>query len=284
MAKLLTGKEVTLKLEREILERIEKLYANNVVPTLGILRVGENPSDIAYEKSALKKAEKLGIKVEQYIVDSKITEEDLIRVIETINEDENVHGLLMFRPLPKHIDENRIRNTLAVSKDLDGISDLALAGVFSGVGEGFTPCTADAAMKVLKYYNCTMKGRNAVVIGRSMVVGRPVAMMLMQENATVTICHTKTEKTALMDFCKKADIIVSSAGHIGTLTADMVKENQMIIDVGINFDDQGKMTGDVDFEGVSQIVAGITPVPGGVGGVTTTLLMEHLVTAAENYL
>lgn len=281
MAKRLTGKEVTLEIETDIIRRVSTLNEKGVFPTLAIVRVGSNPSDMAYENSAVKKAEKLGIKVEKYIAEEEIEEEDLISVIDSINDNDGIHGVLLFRPLPKHIDENRVRNVLSPEKDLDGITDSALAGVFSGRKVGFPPCTAGAAMEILKYYDCTLKGKRAVVIGRSMVIGRPVAMMLMAENATVTICHTGTEKEDLKAYCKNADIIISSAGHINTLTEDMVSSGQIIIDVGINFNNEGKMTGDVDFANVSGIVEKITPVPGGVGSVTTTLLMKHLIIAAE---
>lgn len=281
MAKRLTGKEVTLEIETDIIRRVSTLNEKGVFPTLAIVRVGSNPSDMAYENSAVKKAEKLGIKVEKYIAEEEIEEEDLISVIDSINDNDGIHGVLLFRPLPKHIDENRVRNVLSPEKDLDGITDSALAGVFSGRKIGFPPCTAGAAMEILKYYDCTLKGKRAVVIGRSMVIGRPVAMMLMAENATVTICHTRTEKEDLKAYCKNADIIISSAGHINTLTEDMVSSGQIIIDVGINFNNEGKMTGDVDFANVSGIVEKITPVPGGVGSVTTTLLMKHLIIAAE---
>lgn len=286
MEKLLKGKAVADRINEEILERTPALYEKGIVPTLAIVRVGENPSDIAYENGAVKKAKSLGLQPEKYICPADITEEDLIQVIQSINEDEKIHGVLLLQPLPKGIDAAKVRNTLAPEKDLDCISDDALGRMFTG-REGYGPCTAESCIEILKYYNIPIKGKKAVVIGRSMVIGKPAALMLLQENATVTICHTKTAPEDLKAICRDADIIIAAAGKIGAVTADMAREGQTIVDVGINFDEEGKMTGDVDFEPVSQVLGedgAITPVPGGVGSVTTSLLMRHLVQAAERTL
>lgn len=286
MEKLLKGKAVADRINEEILERTPALYEKGIVPTLAIVRVGENPSDIAYENGAVKKAKSLGLQPEKYICPADITEEDLIQVIRSINGDEKIHGVLLLQPLPKGIDAAKVRNTLAPEKDLDCISDDALGRMFTG-REGYGPCTAESCIEILKYYNIPIKGKKAVVIGRSMVIGKPAALMLLQENATVTICHTKTAPEDLKAICRDADIIIAAAGKIGAVTADMAREGQTIVDVGINFDEEGKMTGDVDFEPVSQVLGedgAITPVPGGVGSVTTSLLMRHLVQAAERTL
>ena len=286
MEKLLKGKAVADRINEEILERTPALYEKGIVPTLAIVRVGENPSDIAYENGAVKKAKSLGLQPEKYICPADITEEDLIQVIQSINRDEKIHGVLLLQPLPKGIDAAKVRNTLAPEKDLDCISDDALGRMFTG-REGYGPCTAESCIEILKYYNIPIKGKKAVVIGRSMVIGKPAALMLLQENATVTICHTKTAPEDLKAICRDADIIIAAAGKIGAVTADMAREGQTIVDVGINFDEEGKMTGDVDFEPVSQVLGedgAITPVPGGVGSVTTSLLMRHLVQAAERTL
>lgn len=286
MEKLLKGKAVADRINEEILERTPALYEKGIVPTLAIVRVGENPSDIAYENGAVKKAKSLGLQPEKYICPADITEEDLIQVIQSINRDEKIHGVLLLQPLPKGIDAAKVRNTLAPEKDLDCISDDALGRMFTG-REGYGPCTAESCIEILKYYNIPIKGKKAVVIGRSMVIGKPAALMLLQENATVTICHTKTAPEDLKAICRDADIIIAAAGKIGAVTADMAREGQTIVDVGINFDEEGKMTGDVDFEPVSQVLGedgAITPVPGGVGSVTTSLLMRHLVQAAERSL
>lgn len=286
MEKLLKGKAVADRINEEILGRTPALYEKGIVPTLAIVRVGENPSDIAYENGAVKKAKSLGLQPEKYICPADITEEDLIQVIQSVNGDEKIHGILLLQPLPKGIDAAKVRNTLAPEKDLDCISDDALGRMFTG-REGYGPCTAESCIEILKYYNIPIKGKKAVVIGRSMVIGKPAALMLLQENATVTICHTKTAPEDLKAICRDADIIIAAAGKIGAVTADMAREGQTIVDVGINFDKEGKMTGDVDFEPVSQVLGedgAITPVPGGVGSVTTSLLMRHLVQAAERTL
>ena len=259
----------------------QELLSKDIVPTLAILRVGNNPSDIAYEESAVKKAKSLGIRVEKYVMDAKSTEGDVLDVMKVINDDENIHGVLMFRPLPKGMDEERVRNHLSVVKDVDGITDAALGGLFTGNMRGFPPCTAEAAMTILKYYGVELAGKKAVVIGRSLVVGKPVAMMLMSENATVTVCHSRTPKEDLQAACLDADIIICATGSLNTLTADCVNGKQVVIDVGINFDEEGKMCGNADFEAVKENVKAITPVPGGVGGVNTALLMHHTVAAAK---
>ena len=277
---LLKGKPVADKINEQTVAMAEKLLSQNIVPTLAILRVGNNPSDVAYEESAVKKAKTLGIHVEKYIMDIKADESDVLDVLKIINDNENIHGVLMFRPLPKGIDEEKVRNHLSVAKDVDGITDAALGGLFTGNMLGFPPCTAEAAMTILKYYGVELAGKKAVVIGRSLVVGKPVAMMLMSENATVTVCHSRTPKEDLKAACIDADIIICATGKMNTLTEDCVNGKQIVIDVGINFDEEGKMCGDADFEAVKDNVKAITPVPGGVGGVTTALLMYHTVAAA----
>ena len=278
---LLKGKPVADKINEQTVAMAEKLLSQNIVPTLAILRVGNNPSDVAYEESAVKKAKTLGIHVEKYIMDIKADESDVLDVLKIINDDENIHGVLMFRPLPKGIDEEKVRNHLSVAKDVDGITDAALGGLFTGNMLGFPPCTAEAAMTILKDYGIELAGKKAVVIGRSLVVGKPVAMMLMAQNATVTVCHSRTPKEDLKSACIDADIIICATGKMNTLTEDCVNGKQIVIDVGINFDEDGKMCGDADFEVVKNNVKAITPVPGGVGGVTTALLMHHTVAAAE---
>lgn len=280
MTTLLKGKPVADAIDANILERTPALYEKGIVPTLAIVRVGENPSDIAYENGAVKRAQKLGLQTEKYICDENIEEGDLLSVIASINKNEQIHGVLLLQPLPKHINSENVRNAIAAEKDLDCISDDGL-GRFFTKESGFAPCTAESCIEILRHYGIDMKGKRAVVIGRSMVIGKPVALMLMKENATVTVCHTKTTQDDLLDVCKKADIVVAAAGHEGTFTQDMTAENQVVLDVGINFNKKGKMVGDVDFDHVCDMVQAVTPVPGGVGSVTTSLLMRHLVDAAE---
>lgn len=278
---LLKGKPVADKIKEQLCVKVEELIEKGIVPTLGILRVGADESDIAYENSAVKAAKSIGINAEKYIMDGEADEEDVIDVLNIMNENDNIHGILMFRPLPKHIDEDKIRNMINPKKDIDGISDKCVGGLFTGNKEGYPPCTAEAALRILEHYGIDPAGKRAAVIGRSLVIGKPAAMMLMEKNATVTICHSKTKEEDLEQICLDSDIIVCAAGRINTVGASHVNGKQIIIDVGINFDEDGKMCGDVNFEAVSGKAEAVTPVPGGVGSVTTALLLQHVVTAAE---
>ena len=288
MAKRLLGKEVNEALVASLQARTAALREKGVVPTLGIIRLGENPSDLSYEKGATKRAEEVGVAVKNYILPETATKEEVLAVIDQVNADDSVHGVLMFRPLPKHLkaDQDEICNRLAPKKDVDSMTHMSNAGVFEGQNLGFAPCTPAACMEILDYYGIDCKGKNAVVIGRSLVVGKPAAMMLMAKNATVTICHTKTVNTA--EICRNADIIVSAAGVLNSLTKDYVRPGQVVIDVSMNWNPEkitakgkGGMSGDCVFEEVEPIVDAITPVPGGVGAVTTSVLMKHVVEAAE---
>ena len=288
MAKQLLGKEVNEALVASLQTRTAALKAKGITPTLGIIRLGENPSDLSYEKGATKRAEEVGVAVKNYILPEDASKEDVLKVIDEVNADTSVHGVLMFRPLPKHLkaDQDEISNRLAPCKDVDSMTHMSNAGVFEGQDLGYAPCTPAACMEILDYYGIDCKGKNAVVIGRSLVVGKPAAMMLMAKNATVTVCHTKTVNTA--EICKKADIIVTAAGVLGSLTKDFVSEGQIVIDVSMNWNPEkitskgkGGMSGDCVFDEVEPIVGAITPVPGGVGAVTTSVLMKHVVEAAE---
>ena len=288
MAKRLLGKEVNEALVASLQTRTAALREKGVVPTLGIIRLGENPSDLSYEKGATKRAEEVGVAVKNYILPETATKEEVLAVIDQVNADDSVHGVLMFRPLPKHLkaDQDEICNRLAPKKDVDSMTHMSNAGVFEGQDLGYAPCTPAACMEILDHYGIDCKGKNAVVIGRSLVVGKPAAMMLMAKNATVTICHTRTVNTA--EICKNADIIVSAAGVLNSLTKDFVREGQIVIDVSMNWNPEkitskgkGGMSGDAIFDEVEPIVEAITPVPGGVGAVTTSVLMKHVVEAAE---
>ena len=290
MAKLLLGKEVTDALNANLQTRTAALREKGIVPTLGIVRVGENPSDLSYEKGATKRAELVGVDVKNFVLPEDATKEQVLAVIDEVNADASIHGVLMFRPLPKHLkaDQNEICNRLDPKKDMDCMTDLSNAGVFEGRTDlGYAPCTPAACMEILDYYGIDCKGKTAVVIGRSLVVGKPAAMMLMGKNATVTVCHTKTVDTAAV--ARQADILISAAGVLGSLTKDFVRPGQIVIDVSINWDPEkinskggkGAIAGDAVFEEVEPIVEAITPVPGGVGSVTTSVLMKHVVEAAE---
>ncbi|NCE98083.1 bifunctional 5,10-methylenetetrahydrofolate dehydrogenase/5,10-methenyltetrahydrofolate cyclohydrolase [Emergencia sp. 1XD21-10] len=278
MEKLLKGKPVADAIDEGLIAKMAGFYEKGVVPTLAIVRVGENGSDIAYENGAVKKAKKIGVQTEKFICDGKIEEADLIAVIESINQNPEIHGVLLLQPLPRHIDSEKVRNAIASEKDMDCVSDGALGRFFTRES-AFAPCTAESCIEILKHYDVELCGKRAVVIGRSMVIGKPVSLMLMKENATVTVCHTKTRKEDLLYLCKDADIIVAAAGTKGTVTDEMVSPGQVIVDVGINFDEDGKMTGDAAISEEQNLW--LTPVPGGVGSVTTSLLMKHVVEAAE---
>ncbi len=289
MAKLLLGKEVTSSLNEQLKLRTEKLKEQGITPRLAIVRCGENPSDMAYEKGAVNRAGLIGVDTRKIVLPENIKKEELLEVIDKINQDDSIHGCLLLRPLPSHLKESQdeICNRLLPQKDIDCMTDLSNAGVFMGKKLGFEPCTARACMEILDYYDIDCTGKNAVVIGRSLVIGRPVAMMLMHKNATVTICHTKTKDIAQIS--RNADIIVTCAGVLGSLTRDFVRPGQIIIDVSVNWDEnkinskgmKGAMAGDAVFEEVEPIAGAITPVPGGVGAVTTSVLISHVVEAAE---
>ena len=289
MAKLLLGKEVTEALNAELKTRTAALRARGIIPTLAIIRLGDDPSDLSYERGALKRADAVGVAVRQFILPREAAAEEVLAVIDGINEDPAIHGCLLFRPLPAHLKDRQqeICNRLDPKKDVDCMTHISSAGVFEGLELGYPPCTPTACMEVLRHYGIDCSGKNVAVIGRSLVVGKPVAMMLMGENATVTVCHTKTADTAAV--CQRADIIVSAAGVLNSLTADFVRPGQIVIDVSINWDANkpnakgglGGIAGDAKFDEVEPIVEAITPVPGGVGSVTTSVLMKHVVEAAE---
>ncbi|MDO4647538.1 MAG: tetrahydrofolate dehydrogenase/cyclohydrolase catalytic domain-containing protein [Eubacteriales bacterium] len=278
MAKQLLGKEVTAALNEKIKANVAFLKEKGVNPTLCIIRVGENPSDISYEKGATKRCETLGVNCVKSLFPADVTQEELLDAIDKVNKDDSIHGVLLFRPLPKHLNQDVIENALAAEKDVDCMTDLSMAGVFIDKQLGFPPCTPQACMEILDHYGIDCTGKKAVVIGRSLVVGKPAAMMLTKKNATVTICHTRTKD--MPSVAREADIIIVAAGRAGVVGADYVKEGQIVIDVGINVNAEGKLCGDVDYAAVEPIVEAITPVPGGVGSVTTSVLVGHVVEAA----
>lgn len=305
MAELLKGKPVADAISEQLMSRVATLKGRGVVPTLAILRVGEREDDLSYERGAMKRCEALDIAVRNIVLDAECTQEDLLAAIEQVNADSSIHGCLMFRPLPEHLDEAVACEALDPAKDIDGITsgslygvfaskpirfslselpaEVADYGVFSNQAVGFPPCTADACMRLLLHYGFDLNGAKVAVVGRSLVIGKPVSMMLQATNATVTMCHTGTRDLAAA--CREADILVVAAGHIGTVGADAVREGQVVIDVGINWDEAaGKLVGDVLFDEVEPIVAAITPVPGGVGSVTTAILASHVAEAAERML
>ncbi|MBQ8306118.1 MAG: bifunctional 5,10-methylene-tetrahydrofolate dehydrogenase/5,10-methylene-tetrahydrofolate cyclohydrolase [Blautia sp.] len=278
MARQLLGKEVNASLNERIKANVQMLKDKGITPTLGIIRVGENPSDISYEKGATKRCETLGVSCEKILLPENVSQEELLAVIDKVNKNDAIHGVLLFRPLPKHLDQAVIENALAPEKDVDCMTDLSMSGVFTGKQIGFPPCTPQACMEILDHYGIDCTGKKAVVIGRSLVVGKPAAMMLIKKNATVTICHTRT--VDMPSVTREADILIVAAGRAGVVGAEYVREGQIIIDVGINVNEEGKLCGDVAYDAVEPIVDSITPVPGGVGSVTTSVLVGHVVEAA----
>ena len=262
-------------------ERVDRLSEKGVVPKLTVVRVGAREDDLSYERGIYKRFEGVGAKVETIELPLSVTQEELESVIVSLNEDTSVHGVLMFRPLPKNLDESRIKFLLAEEKDVDCLTSANDAHLFAGDKKGYAPCTPQAVMEILEHYDIDLTGKKVTVVGRSMVVGKPVAMLLLAKNATVTICHTRTRE--LQEECKRADIVVACAGVPRMITSEFVREGQVVIDVGIHVVDD-KLCGDVDYDSVSEIVDAITPVPGGVGSVTTTVLLKHTIESAEKSL
>lgn len=279
MAEILKGSLVASAINERTSAAVEELKSMGVSPTLCIVRVGERPDDLSYERGAEKRAAAVGISVVKRLFPVDVTEDELIDAVKDINADPSIHGVLMFRPLPKHINESHVCNTLLPEKDMDGITDMSMAGVYAQKPLGYAPCTAQAVIELIDHYGIDLKGKNVTVIGRSLVIGKPVTMMLIKKNATVTVCHTRTRDTAME--CRRADVIVAAAGSAGMVNADFVREGQTVIDVGINWSEKKqKIVGDVDFDSVEPIVEKITPVPGGVGAVTTSVLMSHVAQSA----
>ena len=284
MSQLLKGAPVAAAISEDLKERCRLLAGKGITPTVAILRVGERPDDLSYERAALKRLDGIGIAVRQFILPADCTEELLLETIDEINSDPSIHGCLMFRPLPDKETEKKASERLSSKKDIDCMTGSSLAGVFAGNGEGFPPCTAQAVIELCDCYGIELEGKNVVVVGRSLVIGRPVSMLLQRRNATVTMCHTRTRN--MEEICRRADIIVAAAGKAGLINGSFVRHDegepaQIVIDVGVNVLPDGKLTGDVDFEAVSPYVSAITPVPGGVGSITTAVLAKHVVTAAE---
>ena len=265
MAELLKGAPVTASLGEKIRERVSLLLDRGITPTLATVRVGDNDGDIYYERAASKRCGSLGIEMRSLTFPNDVSESALLEAIEQLNQDDSVHGVLIFRPLPKHINDSTVCAALSPDKDVDGITDGSMAGVFTGSGRGFCPCTAQACTEILDYYGIDCTGKRAVVLGRSLVIGKPVSQLLLAKNATVTVCHTRTRD--LSQETRRAEIIVAAVGHARSLGPEDVSPGQVIVDVGTNTGEDGKMCGDVDTALVEPVVGAITPVPGGVGSV-----------------
>ena len=275
------GLQVADAMSSEIISRAERLKALGVEPCLAIVRVGEDGGEIAYERGAIKRMEKCGIQCSSKVFEETISQDELNKAFEQINEDNAVHGILVLQPLPKHLSIEPIKDRIHPAKDVDALSPINLYKVFVSDQSGYAPCTAEAVMEILDYMKIDCTGKKCVVIGRSLVVGKPLGMLLLAKNATVTYCHSRTENLA--EEARRADILIAAAGVPKLVTAEYVNEKTTVIDVGINVDENGNMCGDVDFDSVVSAAANITPVPGGVGSVTASVLAKHVVKAAEGF-
>jgi len=273
---ILKGLPVANAINEKLMEQVKSI--EGPLPHLAIIRVGERPDDCSYERGAVKKMDKVGVRCTTYTFDADIDNETFQAEFDKINENPDIDGILMLRPLPKQLDEKQIENKIDPRKDLDGISPLNLAKVYAGDESGYAPCTAEAVIEMLDYAGIDIKGKRVTVVGRSLVIGKPVSMLLMKHNATVTVCHTKT--VDMEGTCKNAEILVAAAGSARMIKKDYVAEGAIVVDVGINVDEEGNLCGDVDFDTITDIAAIATPVPGGVGSVTTSVLAKHLVKAA----
>lgn len=279
MATILKGTPVVAAMNEKTAALCEELKAKGVTPTLAVVRVGEREDDLSYERGVTKRCEKVGVGVRKMVLPADAPQEELLEVIRQVNEDEGIHGCLLFRPLPRQFDDKTVRAALRPEKDIDGITDQSLAGVFTNTAVGFPPCTAQACMEILEYYGVELSGKRATVVGRSLVVGKPAAMMLDKRNATVTMCNSRTRN--LPAVCQEADVVVVAMGRMGAIGGECVRPGQVVVDVGIHVNEEGRLCGDVKFAEAEPVVDAITPVPGGVGTVTTSVLVKHVVEAAQ---
>ncbi len=273
---ILKGLPVANAINEKLIEEVKTMEKK---PHLAIIRVGERPDDMSYERGANKKMDKVGFECTSYTFPADIDNDTFQKEFDKINEDDDIDGILLLRPLPKHLDEKAVENKINPDKDLDGISPVNLAKVYAGDESGFAPCTAEAVIEMLDFAGINLTGKRVTVVGRSLVIGKPVAMMLMKKNATVTICHTRTVDMA--GTCRNAEVVVAAAGVAKMIDKSYINKDAVVIDVGINVDEEGNLCGDVNFDEVSELASVITPVPGGVGSVTTSVLAKHLMKAAK---
>lgn len=279
MAETMLGVEVAKAMKGQIIEKVEGWKGKGIFPNLTIIRVGAREDDLAYERGAKKRMELTGIDCKVLELPEDISQEELEVQFRQVNEDPKVHGILLFRPLPRHLDEEPLHMIINPYKDVDGMSPVNMAKVFSGDASGHAPCTAEAVMEMLDYYKIDLTGKKVAIVGRSMVVGRPLAMLMLKKNATVTICHTRTKD--LPKTLREAEVLVAAAGKAKMITEDMVGEGAIVADVGINVDENGNLCGDVDYEVAEKKASYISPVPRGVGSVTTSVLAKHVVKGLE---
>ena len=277
-AKIIDGKAVAKKIREDIKEEVEKLKQEGIHPGLAVVLAGNNPASMIYVKNKGEACRSAGIYSEEHRLPEDTSESALIELIEKLNNDPQIHGILVQLPLPDHINKDLILTSISPEKDVDGFHEINMGRLLTG-RNGLAPCTPLGIIKLLDHYHIPIEGRFAVILGRSNIVGKPVAIMLLHRNATVAICHTRTKN--LTEICKMADILIAAAGRPGMITGDMIKEGAVVIDVGINRSDNGKLTGDVDFDSASEKAGWITPVPGGVGPMTIAMLLNNTVKAAK---
>lgn len=282
MGELIKGKPVADNITEDVKIEVEELNKNGIYPKLQIIRVGEREDDISYERGALKRMSTCGILTEVKTLPADISQDDFIKEVKKSNEDVSVHGILIFRPLPKQLDENVIKYIIDPNKDIDCFNPVNVAKVTEGDKTGYAPCTPSAVMEILKFYNVDLTGKNVVVLGRSMVVGKPQALLLLQENATVTICHSKTKD--IEKIASFADVVIAAIGKARMVGKEFIKDGAVVIDVGINVDENGNLCGDVKTDECLEIASLITPVPAGVGSVTTSVLAKHVVKACKSVI
>lgn len=273
------GADVAKAMKEDLIKEVGELKEKGISPCLAIVRVGARPDDLAYERGAMKRMESTGIGCQVFELPEDISQEAFEEEFRKVNDDPQIHGILLFRPLPKHLDEEPVKAMINPWKDVDCMSPVNIAKVFSGDETGFAPCTPEAVMEMLDYYKIDLTGKKVTVVGRSMVVGKPLSMLLLKKNATITVCHTRTAD--LSGTCRDAEILVAAAGKAKMVTEDMVGEGAVVVDVGINVDEEGKMCGDVDYDNVEAKASYISPVPGGVGSVTSSVLAKHVVKGAK---
>lgn len=278
MSVLMKGADVANAMKEELIEKTNHLKEQGVTPCLAIVRVGSRTDDLSYERGAKKRMEMIGIECRIVELAEDIEQKEFEEEFRKVNDDPTVHGILLFRPLPKHLDEEAVKRMINPEKDMDCMSPVNIAKVFAGDETGYAPCTAEAVVEMLDHYGIDVKGKRVTVVGRSMVVGKPLAMMLLKKHATITVCHTRTVELAKT--CREAEILVAAAGKAKMITSDMVGDGAVVADVGINVDESGNLCGDVDFDAVEPKTSYISPVPRGVGSITTSVLAKHVVCAA----
>lgn len=276
---LMKGAEVNAAMKERMINRVDALKKKGVQPVINIVRIGNRSDDLAYERGARKRMESVGVEMKITELPEDISQADFVKAFRKVNEDKTVYGIMLFRPLPKHLDESEIASIINPIKDVDCMSPVNIAKVFMGDEGVFAPCTAKAVMEMLVHYEVDLSGKNVAIVGRSMVIGKPLAMLMLKKNATVTVCHTRT--VDLAEKCRRADVVVAAAGRAGMITGDMISRGTVVVDVGININEEGKLCGDVEFESVEPQASYISPVPGGVGGVTSSVLASHVIKAAE---